>query len=436
MLYASAPRSFLVPEVHNQYGTIILMAKFLRDLLDAKEPLFSLSLQQLEQASGNTGVDTKLIGDILAKAHESMRALGLDHQDTTGPELYHALIARVQQHDEHLAKSIGAAPDTTVEELLPLMKKRVEQADMPRDCWVLRKSVARNMLRQMPPPNIMQRLGYRSVDSMLKQENLAEIYGALRFAETPEWLNAFDETYKKLTPSDFETRQIEIVIMPRERWGDIAEHFIQKKRHNITHLKELGVILMLPVKADKLPGITLWATSLLFHYTNEIRLYSAFFKLQQVKKNFGQILVDTLIADPDLGPIMAGQHVHWRVIQRYFGKLETEDHPEIFEPHVQPEDLHWRKAEAEIAKIDPELAFWKDRDYVGLMFGDRPVVFNMMDVAAAYCNQTPYEDRVIYHFRESLWNEIFMRYMGQKNLEQQVLKQLDNSMIEPENLAA
>ena len=42
---------------------------------------------------------------------------------------------------------------------------------------------------------------------------------------------------------------------------------------------------------------------------------------------------------------MAGSHVHWRVIQRYFGKLENEYHPEIFEPHVQPEDLHWRKAE-------------------------------------------------------------------------------------------
>jgi hypothetical protein len=411
------------------------MATFLRDLLDAKEPLFSLSLKQLEQASGNKGVDTALLGDIIEKAHASMRELGLDHKDTTGPELYHALTAKIQQHDEHLAKHIGASPDASVLELLPLMKKTAEQADVPRDCWVLKKSVAKIMLHNMPPQNIMERLGYRSVDSMLKQENLAEVYGALRFAETPEWLNAFNKTYKNLRPSDFEKRDIEIVIMPHGRWGDIAEHFVQKKRHNITHLKELGVILMLPVKAQRLPGITLWAMALLFHYTNEIRLYSSFFKLQQVKKNFGKILVDTLIADPDLGPIMAGQHVHWRVIQRYFGKLESEYHPEIFEPHVQPEDLHWRKAETELGKIDPELSFWKDRDYVGLMFDGRPVPFNMTDVAAAYCNKTPYEDRVIYHFRESLWNEIFIRYMGQKNLEQQVLKQLDNSMIAPEGLA-
>ncbi len=407
---------------------------FLRDLLDAEEPLFDRSLEELEKVSHKPGVDTKLIGDIHQKATAAIRSLGLDEKDTTGPELYAALNNKIHEHNKHLTRRIGGHESMPVAQLLPLLKAAADKVKVPRDCWVLKKSVAKEMLRQMPPPNIMKRLGHRSVDSMLKHENLPEIYGALRFAEDPEWLNKFDETYKSLTPSDFETRQIEIVIMPHDRWGDIAEHFVQKKRHNITHLKELGVILMLPVKAEHLPGIAIWVLSLLFHYTNEIRLYSAYFKMQQVKKNFGKIIVDTLIADPDLGPIMSGHHIHWRVIQRYFGKLENEVHPEIFEPHVQPEDLHWRKAEEVLYRIDPELEFWQDLDYVGLMYEDRPLPFNMMDVAASYCNDTPYEHRTIYHFRESLWNEIFMRYMGQKTLRDQVLKQLDNDMIKPENL--
>jgi hypothetical protein len=196
----------------------------------------------------------------------------------------------------------------------------------------------------------------------------------------------------------------------------------------------MGVILLLPVKVEHLPGMATWSGSLVFHYINEIRLYSAFFKLKQVQPNFGEVFVETLIADPNLGPIMAGQEIHWRVIQRYFGKIKDEYHPEIFEPHVQPEDLHWRKAEEMLYKIDPELKFWEDMDYVALMYDGGPVTFNMMDVAASYTNQTPYEEREIYHFRESLWNEIFIRYMGQKTLEEQVLKQLDNEMITPERL--
>jgi hypothetical protein len=410
------------------------MANLLRDLLDAKEPLFSLSLKQLEEASGRKGIDTKLIGDIIEKTHQATRRLNLDFKDTTGRELYHALLAKIKQHDEHLARAIGGTDAEDVQALLPLIKKAAEEADMPKSCWVLKKSVAKEMLRKTPPPTIMKLLGYRSIDSMLKHENLAEIYGALRFAEGPEWLTAFNEQYKSLIPSDFETREIEFVVMPRDRWGDIAEGFVHKKRHNITHLKELGVILMLPIKLRKLPGITITAMPLLFHYVNEIRLYSAFFKLQQVKKDFGRIFVETLIADPGKAASMAGAHVHWRVIQRYFGKLENEYHPEIFEPHVQPEDLHWRKAEDVLYKIDPELGFWRDMDYVARFEDRRPIPFNLMDVSVAYCTNAPYDKRVIYHFRESLWNEIFMRYMGEKTLERQILQQLDNDMIMPEKL--
>lgn len=403
-------------------------------MLQAEEPLFTLSIRQLEAASGKPSADVRLQSEIIEKIHAGTKALGLDPLDTKGEELYRALLNKVKEHDIHLAKAIGGTNPYKVQEMLPLIKKAVEEVDIPRSCWVLKKSVAKEFLRATPPPNIMERLGYKSIDSMLKKENLAEIYGALRFAEGPEWLNKFNDHYKKLKPSDFETRDIEIVVMPADRWSDICEGFVHKKRHNITHLKELGVIIMLPMTMDELPGITMTDMPLLFHYINEIRLYSAFFKLQQVKKNFGKIIVDTLLADPGNHAVMAGSHVHWRVIQRYFGKLENEVHPEVFEPHVQPEDLHWRRAEEILYMIDPELKFWKDMDYVGVMYDGRPVTFNLMDVSVSFANETQYGKQAIYHFRESLWNEIFVRYMGQKTLENQVLKQLDNEMIAPEKL--
>jgi hypothetical protein len=395
--------------------------------------MFSLALKQLEEASGQPSVDVRLTAEIVGKVRLKTQELGLDPGDTTGAELYQALLNKIEKHEEHLVKQIGGKEGDDAATLMPLMKKAWDDFDANKSCWVLKHSVAKAMLKKMPPKQIMKHLGYRSVDSMLKRENLAEIYGALRFAEKGEWLNKFNELYKKLTPSDFETRKIEIVQMPLERWGDIAAPFIHKKRHNITHLKELGVILMLPVTIP-LRGIAIFTLPLLFHYLNEIRLYSAFFKMQQVKSNFGDIVVETLIADPSSAAIMAGQHIHWRVIQRYFGKLESEYHPEIFEPHVQPEDLHWDRAMAQVYQLAPELRFWEDMDYVGVMHAGRPLTLNMLDVAASYVNQLPYKDRAVYHFRESLWTEIFVRYMGQKTLEEQVLKQLNNNLIAPEDL--
>jgi ribokinase len=64
---------------------------FLKDLLENDHPLFSRNLGELERATGNAGVDTRLVADITHKAHEVMRNLGLDPADTTATELYNAL---------------------------------------------------------------------------------------------------------------------------------------------------------------------------------------------------------------------------------------------------------------------------------------------------------------------------------------------------------
>ena len=411
------------------------MSRILSELLDAAEPTFTLALRQLEAASGNSSADNRLSSEIASRVRLKTKELGLDSKDTNGQELYYALKHLIGLHDQHLAQALGGRDPDDVADMLPRIKQAIEKSDIPKTCWALKDSVAKKLLQKKPPKNVMKQLRYRSIDSMLKRESMAEIYGALRFAESDSWLIEFIKSYKSLRPGDFESRAIKIVMMPVERWGELAHGFVTKKRHNITHLKELGVILILPLPFESLKGITITVLPLLLHYINEIRLYSAFFKLQQVKPHFGATIVDTLIADPGKAAIMAGQEIHWRIIQRYFGKLEHENHPEIFEPHVQPEDLHWRKAEEVLYKIEPSLSFWRDLDYVGALYDKRPVSLNLMDMAVSYVNDLEYGEHAIYHFRESLWNEIFIRYMGQKTLEEQVLKQLDNEMIAPEKLS-
>lgn len=411
------------------------MAKILRDLLDAEEPLFSLGIRQLERASGDVGEDARLIGEITEKMAGVMRSLRLDPRETTGIELYRALINKVAEDNARVTKLIGGKDADDVTEMVPLMVDVVNNMHINRTAWVLKHSVAKQLLKQMPPKQLMAHLNYRSIDSMLKHEDIDEIYTALRFSEGPEWLNKYNELFKTVSPSDFENRDIRIVIMDHDKYVDLAEHFVEKKLHNITHTKEMGVIVVVPMHHRRMKGITLKSLPLMFHYINEIRLYSSFFKLNQVKPHFGEIVVQTLIADPGKASQMAGHNVHWRVIQRYFGKFKDENHPEAFEPHVHPEDLHWRRAEELLAELDPEMAFWCEMDYVAKLYEDGlPVTVNLMDVSLSYSNEISYKNRYVYHFRESLWNEIFMRYMGKKNLETQILQQLDNDMVAPEKL--
>ena len=404
--------------------------------LQAKEPLLDHALHQLELQTHQKGVDIILAAEITETVARRTKQLGLT-ASATGPELYDALIARVALHDDHLAHAIGGTEPDNLAEMIPLIVKAAQAAPLPKDGWFLKVDKATEMLRRMPPMAIMDRLGHHLVSRLLEQEDIFELFLALRFVESPEFLNDFDKLYLDLKASDFESRRIKVVPFAANKWGDVAEHFIAKKRHNITHSKEMGAIAVMPMKEERMTGVTLKSLPLILHYYNEIRLYSSFFKLMQTKKNFGAIVSDTLIADPAHVKIVDNAHIHWRVIQRYFGKMKNELHPEIFEPHLQPEDLHWRKAEEVLYDIDPELKFWKNLDYVAVLKGDThdTVTFNLMDLSLSYSNGISYPDRYLYHFREALWNEVFARYMGEKALEEQLLDKLDNAIVKPEVLS-
>jgi len=411
------------------------MSKLLRDLLQAQEPLFTQSLRELEIDTGKKAIDLKLTAEIIEKTQAAIRSLGLDTKDTNDKELFHALEHRVAEHNKHLAMSLGSSDDAPVKELVPKLVEVANQANIPRQAWVLKKSVAKELLREMPPKVMMKHLGYRSIESMFKNENFSEIYTALRFSEGDEWLNSYNELFShRISPSDFENRPIEIVIMDHAKWADMTAHFVHKKKHNITHTKELGVIVVVPMRQTHMRGLSLKTLPLMFHYINEIRLYSSFFKFKSTQPDFGKVISNTLIADTGTGATIANFHIHWRVIQRYFGKLGDEP-PEVFQPHVQPEDLHWRRAAEVMCEVSPELKFWSNLEYVARVDQDsNPVAFNLFDVSFAYSNQEKFETRYFYHMREALWNEIFMRYMGESVLKKQILQQLDNDMIKPEDI--
>lgn len=399
------------------------MSRLLSELLAAEEPLFGMAIKQLEQSSGHSSVDVRLTAEIVGKVHMKMRALGLDPTDTTGPELYRALFNLVGKHDGFIAQRIGIRDQSNTQEVLSRVVETITALDIPLTAWSLKPSVAKRLIKECPPKRVMKQLGYRSVDSLIKRESIYEIYAALRFLETKQWLDTFVSRYKNLKPSDFATHKIQIVRMDAAKWGDSAMYYVQQNRHNITHLKEVGVVAVLPLPHNDIAGLTLISLSLLLHYCNEVRVYASFFKSQQTKSSFAQTIIDTVQSDPGNHAQIANQQVHWRVVHRHFGS-ETANGREIFEPHVEPDDLIWRKTEETLYRLEPALHFWFDIEYVGVLFGDRPISFNLMDMAVNYANRIPYGQQSMSHMRDSIWNEMYLRYMKEQAIEKHVIKQL------------
>jgi ribokinase len=68
------------------------MTHQLKALLGNDHPLFASNILSLEKASGNAGIDVRLLADITERGGEVLRMLSLDPSNSTGEEVYHALI--------------------------------------------------------------------------------------------------------------------------------------------------------------------------------------------------------------------------------------------------------------------------------------------------------------------------------------------------------
>ncbi len=135
---------------------------------------------------------------------------------------------------------------------------------------------------------------------------------------------------------------------------------------------------MLPLPVARMDGVAITSLSILLHHMNELRLFSAYFKFIQMRPDFGKLFLEILTTDSMHIATVSGQPLHWRTLQRFYGLTGAERYAEVFEPHVNAEDLLWQQAEDVLYKIEPALMFWKGLDFMGVVReGKKPLSFNM-----------------------------------------------------------
>jgi hypothetical protein len=285
----------------------------------------------------------------------------------------------------------------------------------------------------------MNILGYSSATEMLAKEDLYELFASLRFVEDRKWLNeVFFAPYSKLTPDDFEKREIQIRVLEAAKWERAAAAFMKKKFHNVSHLKEMGMVFTIPVESTE--GGTLRLFSLLFHYLHEIPFYAQHFELaaKDHPERFAALIISALRGDvresiPPVENLFA-----WLIIQRYLYK-ETPNDVRLTWAHVSPEALHWKRAADDLAEFGKEnphlgLGFWSGKAHVGGFFGKDLVSFNFEDnVFSAVPGETPPtgEAQFTYHLREALWNKLFTAYFdnGEEVLETLMVEDFPQGFI-------
>ncbi len=410
------------------------MSRLLSDLLGAREPAFSQHIASLEQASGSPGVDLRLASDISAKVRQKLRELGLDPADTTGEELYQGLQNLVDKHDEFLAKKLGIKAEASAQAVIAGVIKAVKKLPIPQTVWVLKHSSVKKLLSQNPPKHVMKLLHYRSIDSLLKRADLDETFAAIYAIESASWRNRFVASYKKLTPSDFENRKISVLELSQSKWGEISKKFIKANHHNVIEVNELGVIAVLPISGGAAPGLTITLLPQIIYRINKLRSISSYLKLNQVKPDFTSYFIKAIAGQLEQTVELHGENISWDTLHKFYGR-DNAAHPEVFMPHIQPEDLRWKRAEDVLYKLEPALKFWENLDYVAAPFKNNSVPLGLLDNSISYTNQLDYGEHSTGYFKEALIREIYTRYLDQPSLEDTVMKQFDEGFVEVDMFA-
>ena len=399
----------------------------------------------MEEKTGQKDVLEKIAQENEGFIEKALKEAGITKQSAEATSdvaeaVRDGLFTQIKKNEQELYDYIGISPEVLDFEKIAELARKITTESQG---FFLKWEFAEEILKKRPPGATMKYLGYSSVEEMLKNEDIGEIFSALRFTETNEWMHeTFDKAYMGFTEGNFEERPIKLSVLS-DRWIDIAKKYIAKKHHNVSHLKEFGIIFLNPV-AETEPGKFLRDFALLLHYFHEISFYSKLFRKYSTQPNFNEQFISLLRSDvPELSTLNSklSTGMQWLIIQRYLWKDDPKD-PRLFIPRVNLEALHWEKAEQDLVQFGKEngqisLEFWEGLSSVAGIFSDKnekPQLIsldledNAMGVASASDKK---EEYFFYHQREALWNKIFVEYVGgYDELERLVIENMDRQYIE------
>lgn len=408
------------------------MTKFLSCSLQASEPMFRLGLRKIESANGHPKTDIRFSSEVIQAARSKCLELGLDPNDTTAEELYHVLQSRIKTDDLRLVNKLRTSAALNISadgDVVSGMLYELKQLPDSMRCYGIRSSSMKSIFKNNPPKKAMKQLGYRSLDSFLKHESPASILAAAGICEGTSWQHKLLDLYKKLKPSDLENRNISLVKLDSSKWKELASKTVEQKRHNLICMKELGALAFMPLPRDVPDGAVTASLSLALCELNQIRAASTYLKLCQVRPDFGNIVRKVASEEPELRGIDLDQPVSWHIVQQYYVRLSEMFRDELFEPQIRFEDMAWHPIEYSLAQIEPSFGFWKNSHHLGVLHNQKPVSLNVVDAALNYCNQVPFEKRIVNYFQHSLWHELQLRYLQHDTVEQTVMSQLQPRLV-------
>lgn len=354
------------------------------NFLSASENALASFIRGAEQICGYPSEDVRLLADTALKVKDKVSQLGLDPSDTTSQELYYALRARAEKDSQLFAKHYSAG----------YTRELFNYCAGNERALALKPTVARRLLKSLPPKQTMKKLNYRSVDSLLKRQDPSAVLAAALTSESALWRQKFSRQLKSVTANDFEDKKVELIsldnrlLKPASKAVEpafLAAAVVINER-NLKENAGLGLVLALLETAEKVQD---WS----FHA--QARLLDS---------GFSKYIAQNYNSEP--GTQVGG-------LQVCFSKLAP----------------GYRSPIEKLAAVSLPLAWWRDNGQLAGAAKTKPVSLSLSDISADSLENNGYRARHTAGFNQAFWHELLIRYLKHPAFEQSLTAQLRPEMV-------
>lgn len=395
------------------------MSRLISDILQTDHVALHRQLQEYEYQSGKPSHDSRLISDIRVRAKKSVEDLGLDASNVAAKEVYFGLKEQARRHNTILSAKIGISEVMTPQEMVDRCVRWVDASLGANHVWTIKHSLVKSWLKKQPPKALMKQLGLKSVDSMLKRNNACELYTLAKEVEKPEWTTKFMQQLKKLSPSDFDARPVDMITVDSARIEKLRGSSFVATR-TITPCYETGsIVIVRPEHRYHLDVLT--TVVALLEVMSDMKKHSAYFRAISVRSDFPHQVTAVITRGLSRASAVIMKR-NWNSVYRYMVGNEVvslaDEHP-----HLSDDDFSSDPTHVVLAALIPDFAFWSSTDYV--FFVDKEghhVSLHLLDVATNAANKQSFEDRYSGYGRTRLRDELEARYLAHPETMQTVLE--------------
>lgn len=265
----------------------------------------------------------------------------------------------------------------------------------------------------------MKQLRYRSLESMLKRENPALLFAGALSLESASWQKIFCHQLEKLSPADFEDRDVQLIGATQKRWLALAP-----KQAFITLVPQLGAAVVWPA-GSTLAKAGLGLSIFSLQATEMLRDISSFLKLHQLEPEFGKQAVAAWRSGRLAEVAIGSLHFSWQAFRRHFGHQPEGSGISSLAPQLQNSDIiHTQLAEA-VGQMWPSLNWWVGNGYLASAGHFKPVSLNLFDALQCYISGAAHGHHSTAAFKKQLWDELACRYMDHPAVEAYALEKLN-----------